>query len=135
MIANVLQHAHKNNEVLYFARLEVSKAFCTGSHPRILLTAYKRGVSISVIKSIRDMNKKLNAKFKVTISPSTVELAPSIPVKKKGIRQGAVISPPLLPPSIKFNLHLGTFKGKKFERGLQFKTLNHLIKDKRRKEL
>ncbi|XP_065584607.1 uncharacterized protein LOC136043633 [Artemia franciscana] len=37
----------------------------------------------------------------------------------------------ILPPSIKFNLHLGTFKGRKFERGLQFKTLNHLIKDKR----
>ena len=40
-----------------------------------------------------------------------------------------------MPPSIKFNLHLGTFKGKKFERGLHFKTLNHIIKDKRRKRV
>ena len=94
LISNLLLHAHENNEVLYFAGLDVSRAFDTGIHPHIFLTAYKHGVNPSVIKSIRDMYKKLNAKVKVTISPGTVELTPSIPVKK-GIRQGAVTSPPL----------------------------------------
>ena len=39
----------------------------------------------------------------------------------------------IVPPSLKFNLHLGTFKEEKFERSLHFKALNHIIKDKSRK--
>jgi hypothetical protein len=93
LIANLLLHAHENNEVLYFAGLDVSRAFNTGIHPHILLTAYERGVNISIIKSMRDMYKKLNARVRVTISTGTVKLTPSIAVKK-GIRQGAVTPPP-----------------------------------------
>ena len=83
-------------EALYFAGLDVSRAFNIGIHPHILLTAYKHGVNISVIKLINDMYKNLNARVKVTISPGMVELTPSILVKiDKGIRQSTVTSLPL----------------------------------------
>ena len=53
LIANLNLHSHENNEVLYFAGLGVSRAFDSGLHLHIYSTAYKRGVNISVIKSIR----------------------------------------------------------------------------------
>ena len=82
MIANLLLLAHEKNELLYFSRLDVSRTFDTGVYPHILLTAYKRGVNITVIKSIHDMYKRLNATVKVIISPGMVELTLSIPVRE-----------------------------------------------------
>ena len=35
LIVNLLLHAHENNEVLYFAELDVSRAFDTNAHPHI----------------------------------------------------------------------------------------------------
>ena len=61
LIANLLLHSHENSDKLYFAELDVSRAFDTDVHLNIVLTAYERGLNISVIKSIRDMYKKLNS--------------------------------------------------------------------------
>jgi len=76
-----------------------SKTYNAVKIANLKMTAYKRGVNIYVIKSIRDMYKKLNGRVKVTISTGMMELTPSIPVKK-GIRQGAVTSPPLFNETI-----------------------------------
>jgi len=55
LIANLLLHAEENNKVLHFAELDLSRAFETGRYLRMLLTAYKSRVNISLIQLIHDM--------------------------------------------------------------------------------
>ena len=54
---------------IVFAGLDVSRAFDFGIHAQILLIAYKRGTDLSVVRAMRDMNRKLSARVKVPVSP------------------------------------------------------------------
>ena len=84
---------------LYFAGHDVNRAFDSGVHPQILLSARKRGVDKSIIRALRNMYSNLKARVNVPCVNALTLSSSLIPVEK-GIRQGALTSPPLFNNSI-----------------------------------
>lgn len=99
LIANLLIDADDSNETLYFAGHDVNRAFDSGVHPQILLSARKRGVDKSIIRALRNMYSNLKARVNVPCVNALTLSSSLIPVEK-GIRQGALTSPPLFNNSI-----------------------------------
>lgn len=99
ILANILIEADELNESLILASHDVRRAFDSGIHPQLLVSAHKRGVDRSVILPFRDMYKKLRVQVKVPSPNGPIVLPKAIPVRK-GIRQGAISSPRLYNNSV-----------------------------------
>ena len=61
VLANLLIYADKNGDVLVFGALDVSRAFDSGIHGRILLKALQQGASSCIISPAYSIYNKLSA--------------------------------------------------------------------------
>ena len=78
---------------------DVSRAFDTGIHPQLLLSAKAHGLNRSIVQVYRDMYSKLYVVVKGPVSNGYVLSWVRIRVWK-GIRQGGVSSPSLYNNSV-----------------------------------
>ena len=86
-------------ERFILASHDVRRAFDSGIHSQLLLSALKRGVDQSVILAFRNMYKNLQVQINI-LSNEGLVLSSQIVQVKKGIRQGAISSPLLYNNSI-----------------------------------
>jgi exonuclease III len=99
VIANVLVDVEEKDDILLMAGHDVSRAFDSGIHPQLLISAKDRGLDRSILRVYRNMYSKLYVVIKV---PTRDGFAISKCVIRvwKGIRQGGISSPPLYNNSV-----------------------------------
>ncbi|XP_065574920.1 uncharacterized protein LOC136036545 [Artemia franciscana] len=96
ILANVLIDCFEKGETVHLAGHDIRRAFDMGIHSHLLFSASSRSLNKSIIAVFRNMHKKLNVRIR--LASNDISVVP-IPVKK-GIRQGAITSPPLYNNSI-----------------------------------
>ena len=99
LLSNVLLDADAKGETVVLAGHDVRGAFDSGIHAQLLVSAFKRGLDRSIIATYRNMYFKLKVRVRVLKNQSPTVSDFLIPVRK-GIRQGALSSPPLYNNSI-----------------------------------
>ena len=88
VLANVLTEATKKGFELHLCALDLSKAFDTVTHSQAIFSLFSHGINISVIFLLRYWysNSFLRIKTDMRVSDSKIPI-------RRGVRQGAVISP------------------------------------------
>ena len=99
ILANVILETASSEDPLFLAGHDISRAFDSGIHPQLLLAALLRGMNSSVIATLRNMYRRLNVKVK-SLSRKNSDLIDRSILVHKGIRQGAITSPPLFNNSV-----------------------------------
>lgn len=99
IMCNILLECDRTGESIVIAGLDVSRAFDSGIHSQLLLSAYNRGLDKSVVLTFRNLYRKLVVKIKIR-QPSGMKISSTIIPVRKGIRQGAISSPPFYNNSV-----------------------------------
>ena len=75
---------------------DVSRAFDSSVHTKILLEAYKQGLNLCIVRVVYYMYNNLRAQIKIPPCPTESIVVPVC----KGVRQGSVVSPTLYNNSV-----------------------------------
>ncbi|XP_065578592.1 uncharacterized protein LOC136039001 [Artemia franciscana] len=102
-IANVLLDVEENKDIVIMAGHDVSRAFDSGIHPQLLLSASHRGLDRSILRVYKHMHSKFHVFVKVPVQKDFIvsKTTPkTIICAWKGIRQGGVTSRPFYNNSV-----------------------------------